>query len=61
MILMKKQYFRNIFLSSEYTESLLVLDDVWSSDVVKTLNLPVRTLITTQVNKIRNKTLKMIK
>ena len=33
---------------SSFSRSLLILDDVWSSDVVKTFNVSGRVLITTQ-------------
>ncbi|XP_023327782.1 apoptotic protease-activating factor 1 [Eurytemora carolleeae] len=45
---------RKLFLSSEYSDSLLILDDVWKAEVVKTFNLPVRILITTQDVSIMN-------
>ena len=38
---------RKLFLE-KYSDSLLILDDVWKADVVKTFNLPVRLLVTTQ-------------
>ena len=40
---------RKLFLSPTYADSLVVLDDVWKGEVVKTFNLPCRILITTQV------------
>ena len=42
-----KIFFR-LFLSSQLSDSLLILDDVWKPEVIKTFTLPVRILVTTQ-------------
>ena len=43
-----QEVLRKIFLSPAYSDSLLILDDVWSPLVVRTFMLPVRVLVTTQ-------------
>ena len=37
-----------LFLSRHLSDSLLILDDVWRPEVIKTFTLPVRILVTTQ-------------
>ena len=37
-----------LFLSEQYKKCLLILDDVWSSDIVRTFNVGGRILLTTQ-------------
>ena len=37
-----------MFLSRHLADSLLILDDVWRPEVIKTFTLPVRILVTTQ-------------
>ena len=37
-----------LFLSPHLADSLLILDDVWKPEVIKTFMLPVRILVTTQ-------------
>ena len=43
-----QEVLRKIFLSPAYSDSLLILDDVWSALVVRTFTLPVRVLVTTR-------------
>ena len=39
---------RKLFLSPQLKDSLLVLDDVWRAEVIRSFLLPVRLLVTTQ-------------
>ena len=43
-----QEILRKLFLSPQYSDSLLILDDVWSPMVVRTFTLPVRVMVTTQ-------------
>jgi len=40
---------RKLLLSPQLKDSLLVLDDVWRAEVIRSFLLPVRLLVTTQV------------
>ena len=40
--------FPRLFLSRHFSDSLLILDDVWRPEVIQTFTLPVRVLVTTQ-------------
>jgi len=44
-----QEIMRKTFLSERFGRSLVILDDVWSSEIVKTFNVSGRVLITTQV------------
>jgi hypothetical protein len=41
---------RKLLLSPQLKDSLLVLDDVWRAEVIRSFLLPVRLLVTTQVH-----------
>jgi hypothetical protein len=43
-----QEILRKLFLSPQYSDSLLILDDVWSPLVIRTFALPVRVMVTTQ-------------
>jgi hypothetical protein len=41
---------RKLLLSPQLKDSLLVLDDVWRAEVIRTFLLPARILVTTQAH-----------
>jgi len=43
-----QEILRNLFLSDRFDRSLVILDDVWDSEIVKTFNVSGRVLLTTQ-------------
>jgi apoptotic protease-activating factor len=43
-----QEILRKLFLSDQFGRSLVILDDVWSAEIVKTFNVSGRVLVTTQ-------------